>query len=166
MIIGIVAVDKEFGIGKNNGLLFKLPLDMQRFKKITSNDGIVAMGYNTLLSLPGSKPLPNRVNIVLCPEGIDVPDCICLHTFEETVSCIWNLSKSGKNVYIMGGAMFYKSMLPYYDLVYVTKVNAIGEAEVFFPNLDKDPDFKLVETSEVVVDNDYETTYCTYERIK
>lgn len=171
MIKCIVCCDKHWKIGKTNPetgkgeLLFKLPLDLKRFKKLTSGS-IVALGYNTLLSLPGSKPLPNRVNVVLCPEGIEVEDCICLHDFDETVSCLENLSRHGSDVFIIGGAMFYKSMLPYCDLAYITKVNADGQGEVDFPNLDEDPNWNLVEVSAAVEDNEYETRYCTYERIK
>ena len=62
MIISILNVDKEFGIGKKNGLLFSLPLDMKFFRETTKGH-IVAMGENTLLSFPGSKPLKNLINI-------------------------------------------------------------------------------------------------------
>ena len=68
MIRAIVAVDEKWGIGKNNGLLFSLPEDMKFFRQTTSGKTVV-MGYNTLLSFPGGKPLKNRVNVVLCPDG-------------------------------------------------------------------------------------------------
>ncbi len=171
MIKCIVAVDRNWNIGRINPetgkgeLLFKLSLDLKRFKKLTSG-GIVAMGYNTLLSLPGSKPLSNRVNVVLCPEGIEVEDCICLHNFDETLSCLGNLSRHGSDIFVIGGTMFYKSMLPYCDLAYITKVDADGFGEVDFPNLDADPDWRLVEEEDPVEDNEYTTRYCTYERVK
>lgn len=171
MIKCIVAVDKHWKIGRTNPetgkgeLLFHLPLDLKRFKNITSGN-IVALGYNTLLSLPGSKPLPNRVNIVLCPEGIEIDDCICLHSLDETLSCLSNLSRHGSDVIVMGGAMFYKAMLPYCDLAYVTKVDADGHGEVEFPNLDTDPNWRLAEEPEPIEDNEYMTRYCLYERIK
>lgn len=66
MIKAIVCVDEKFAIGKNNDLLFHLPNDMRAFKNTTLNK-IVACGYNTLLSFPGSKPLKNRSTICLCP---------------------------------------------------------------------------------------------------
>ena len=58
MVKGIVCVDKNWGIGKANGLLFKLPADMKFFKEITKHN-IVVMGYSTYLSLP-KRPLPDR----------------------------------------------------------------------------------------------------------
>ena len=71
MIRAIVCVDKNWGIGKQNGLLFNIPEDMEYFRRTTTGH-IVCMGYNTLLSLPGSKPLKNRTNIIICPEGVVV----------------------------------------------------------------------------------------------
>ena len=65
----IVAVDKNWGIGKKNDLLFSLPEDMAFFRRTTLNK-VCCMGYNTLLSFPGSKPLKNRTSIVLAPEGL------------------------------------------------------------------------------------------------
>ena len=79
----IVAVDEKWGIGRKNGLLFSLKADMNYFREQTLNK-VVVMGYNTLLSFSGSKPLKNRINIVLAPEGINRDDCIVCHTLEET----------------------------------------------------------------------------------
>ena len=60
----IVAADRNWAIGKDNGLLFSIPTDMRRFQKLTTN-GTVIMGRKTLDSLPGGRPLPKRRNIVL-----------------------------------------------------------------------------------------------------
>ena len=62
----IVVVDENWGIGRSNDLLFSLPADMKHFRE-TTREKVVVMGSNTLLSFPGSKPLPKRVNIVLWP---------------------------------------------------------------------------------------------------
>ena len=125
MIRAIVAVDKKWGIGKKNDLLFNLPLDMKFFRETTLGS-TVCMGYNTLLSFPGSKPLPKRKNIVLCPQGIERDDAIMVHTLDDMLSVI---SKEECDVYVIGGAMFYRTMLPYCEEVLVTKVDADGEAE-------------------------------------
>ena len=127
----IVAVDKKWGIGKQNGLLFDIPEDMKFFRQKTAGK-TVCMGYNTLLSFPNSKPLKNRVNIVLAPQDVERDDCIIVHTLEELSK---ELSKY-QDVFVIGGAMFYKTMLPYCEEVFVTKVNADGGATVFYPNLD------------------------------
>lgn len=164
MIKGIVAAGKNWEIGKKNGLLFKLKEDMKVFTGSTKHH-IVAMGENTLLSFPGSKPLKERVNIVLCPEGHEYDDCICIHNFNVFVNYIKILSKE-YDVWIIGGGMLYKSMLSYYDEVVVNKVDAEDkEATVFFPNLDEDPNFELYLQCQEVEDNDYKTRLCFYRRV-
>jgi dihydrofolate reductase len=162
MIIGIVCVDEKWGIGKKNDLLFKLKHDMEFFKRETSG-AVVFCGYNTLLSFPGSKPLKGRSTICLCPEDIKRDDCYCVHDFNEAVKLVKEIAKT-QNVYVIGGAMLYRSMLPYYDEVFVNKVYADGEAEVFFPNLDENPDFRVYYADEVVEDEGYETQLVVYVR--
>lgn len=162
MIIGICCVDKNWGLGKANSLLFNLKKDMQFFKQTTANS-IVVCGLNTLLSFPGSKPLKGRSTIIICPEDYDRDDCFCVHSFEDLIKLITELSKT-QNVFIIGGGMLYQSMLPYYDTVYVTKVEADGEAEVFFPNLDEHPDFEGKPIGESIQDVDYIIRFWTYKR--
>lgn len=162
MICGIVCVDRNWGIGKKNDLLFHLKKDMQFFRQQTS-DSIVFCGYNTLLSFPGSKPLKGRSTICLCPEDVERDDCYCVHDFEQSVKLVKELAKT-KVVWVIGGAMLYKSMLPYYDSVYVNKVDADGEAEVFFPNLDEYEGLVLRKLFPEVVDEDYVTQLCIYTK--
>lgn len=162
MIIGIVCTDRNWGIGKKNDLLFHLKKDMQFFKQ-TTTDSIVVCGYNTLLSFPGGKPLKGRSTICLCPEDIERDDCYCIHNFDEMVKLVKELAKT-KVVWVIGGAMLYKSMLPYYDQVYVNKVDADGEAEVFFPNLDTHPDFEPRQFLPIVEDEGYQTRLVIYTR--
>ncbi len=157
----IVAVDKKWGIGKNNDLLFSLPEDMKFFREKTSGK-TVCMGYNTLLSFPGSKPLKNRVNIVLAPDGVERDDCIIVHTLEE----LSNTLKDYEDVFVIGGAMFYKTMVPYCEEVYVTKVDADGEATVFYPNLDEIEGFEMIYESEPIESNGYQIKFTTYKNNK
>lgn len=154
----IVAVDLKWGIGKKNDLLFSLPEDMKFFREKTKG-ATVCMGYNTLLSFPGSKPLKNRVNIVLAPEGVERDDCIIVHTLEDLSKTL----KDYDNVFVIGGAMFYKTMLPYCEEVFVTKVKADGEATVFYPNLDSNSDFECVYESEPLLSNGLEIKFTTYK---
>jgi dihydrofolate reductase len=162
MIIGIVCTDKNWGIGKKNDLLFHLKKDMQFFRQTTA-DSIVVCGYNTLLSFPGSKPLKGRSTICLCPEEVERDDCFCIHDFDEMVRLVKELAKNHP-VFIIGGAMLYRSMLPYYDKIYVNKVDADGEAEVFFPNLDAHSDFEPYQFLPIVEDEGYQTRLVIYTR--
>ena len=160
MIIGIVCVDKNWGIGKKNDLLFHLKKDMQFFRQTTA-DSIVVCGYNTLLSFPGSKPLKGRSTICLCPEDVERDDCYCIHDFDAMVRLVRELAKTHP-VFVIGGAMLYQSMLPYYDKVYVNKVEADGEAEVFFPNLDENPCYEVSQILPEVEDESYKTKLHVY----
>lgn len=162
MINGIVCVDRNWGIGKKNDLLFHLKKDMQFFRQTTA-DSIVVCGYNTLLSFPGGKPLKGRSTICLCPEEIEREDCFCVHDFDRAVKLVKELAKT-KVVWVIGGAMLYKSMLPYYDSVYVNKVDADGEAEVFFPNLDIHDGMKLSKVFPEVEDEGYVTKLHLYTK--
>ena len=154
----IVAVDKKWGIGKQNDLLFNLPEDMKFFRQKTANK-TVCMGYNTLLSFPNSKPLKNRVNIVLAPDGVERDDCIVVHTLEELSLEL----KKYDDVFVIGGAMFYKTMLPYCEEIFVTKVDADGEATVFYPNLDEKDNFEMVYASDPIDDGGYTIRFTTYK---
>ena len=156
----IVAVDKKWGIGKRNGLLFELPADMKFFRETTSGK-VVVMGSNTLKSFPGGKPLKNRINVVLYPEGEKRDDCIVVGSMDELKSELKKYEK--EDVFVIGGAMFYKTMLPYCSEVLVTKVDADGEAEVFYENLDKKPEWKCVYESEETETNGYKIKFTTYK---
>ena len=78
MIRAIVHADKEWGIGKGNGMMFSLPKDMKFFRETTMNH-VVVMGGNTLRSFPNAKPLKNRVNIVLS-RGQVRDDCVIVRS--------------------------------------------------------------------------------------
>lgn len=161
MIISILNADINFGIGKRNGLLFSLPLDMKFFRETTKGH-VVAMGENTLLSFPGSKPLKNRTNIVLSKdESHNYEGVVNVHSFEEFLQIIKKYSEN-EDVYIIGGASIYAQTLPYVDKVLLTKVNKDGGAEVFFPNLDENKDFELVESSSPIMDGEIEIRFTTY----
>ena len=67
------------------------------------------------------------------------------------------------DVFVIGGAMMYRTMLPYCSEVLVTKVDADGEAEVFFENLDALPNWKMVEEGDPVQDNGYEIRFTVYQ---
>jgi len=166
----IVAVDKHWGIGKDNDLLFNLPLDMKHFKEQTLGKAVV-MGSNTLRSLPQGKPLKNRVNIVLSTKDLNAGDegcldadrqgLICAKTLDELLAVLKNYPDDG--LYVIGGASVYKQMLPYCDEAVVTKVDADGGAEAFFPDLDEADSWVLTNESEPTKDGEYYIKFCRYQ---
>ena len=163
-LIEILNCDKKYGIGKRNGLLFSLPLDMKFFAKTTTGH-TVALGENTLLSFPNSKPLKNRKHIVISANpNSNYENVINVHTFDDFKAII-KKELELDDVYIIGGASIYNSMLPYVDEVILNKVNEDGGAEVFFNNIDENPDFKLESKNEVIIDNGLETQVHIYKNI-
>ena len=162
MIITILNADKNYGIGKKIGLLFNLPLDMKFFRETTQGH-TVCMGENTLLSFPGSKPLKNRTNIVLSQDPThNYEGVINVHSFEDFLRAMKERETSD-TVFVIGGASIYRQTLPYVDQVLLTKVNADGGAEVFFVNLDENPDFECVDEGTPVMDGDLEIRFTTYK---
>ena len=158
----ILHADREWGIGKSNSLMFKIPADMKFFKETTTGN-VVVMGSNTLKSFPNGKPLKDRVNIILYPEGEKREDCTVVGSLEELFSEIKKFD--GDKVFIIGGAMLYKTLLPYCSEVLVTKVDAVGGADVFFDNLDINDDFKLIYESEPVETNGLQIKFTTYKNL-
>lgn len=156
----IVAVDKKWGIGKKNDLLFSLPEDMAFFRKTTLNK-VVVMGSNTLKSFPNGKPLKNRTNIVLFPGGEKREDCVVVDSLAELSEQLKKYDTD--DVFIIGGAMFYKTMLPYCSEVLVTKVDADGEAEVFYENLDNLSNWSCIYESSPVETNGFSIKFTTYK---
>ncbi len=158
----ILHADKNWGIGKNNGLMFKIPADMKFFKETTTGN-VVVMGSNTLKSFPNGKPLKDRLNIVLYPDGEDRDDCKIVRSLDELFAEIKKFPP--EKVFVIGGQMMYKTLLNYCTEVLVTKVEAEGDSDAFFENLDKNPDFELVSVSEPVETNGYIIRFTMYKNL-
>ena len=161
MIKAIVHADKEWGIGKGNDMMFSLPADMKFFRSTTIGHTVV-MGGNTLRSFPNQKPLKNRVNIVLS-RGQVRDDCVIVRSYDELKAEM--KKRSEEDVYVIGGGAVYKELLPYCHEVLVTKVDAVGGAEVFFPNLDEMENFVCVDEGIPMDDNGYTIRFTTYKNI-
>ena len=133
----IVAVDKNWAIGKDNKLLVSIPADMKMFRQETTGK-VVVMGRKTLESFPNGLPLKNRTNIVLTGnKDYNVKDAIIVHTVEELLEEIKKYPS--EEVYCIGGDSVYKQLLPYCDTAHVTKIDFAYEADSYFPNLDEMP---------------------------
>lgn len=158
MIRAILHADKNWGIGKNNALMFSIPTDMKFFRETTSGKTVV-MGGNTLRSFPGGKPLKNRVNIVLSARQVR-DDCIVVRDLDALKE---EMKQRGKeDIYVIGGERVYRALLPYCEEVLVTKVDADGGADTFFPDLDEDKNFECVAESEELEDNGYAIRFTRY----
>ena len=151
----IVCVDKNWAIGRENRLLFRISAELMDFGALTTGKTVV-MGKNTLLSLPGGRPLPNRRNLVVSTtmaprEGVEVARSI-----EEAAAL------AGEDAVLMGGAQLYRALLPRCERVLVTQVDAAAEgADAFFPNLDAAPDWTVETVGEWQEENGLRLTVDT-----
>ena len=162
----ILHCDRNWGIGKKNDLMFRLPLDMAFFRNTTLGK-VVVMGSNTLLSFPGGKPLKRRTNIVLWPGGererAQRDGFIMVETLDELFDEIRKYPQD--DVFVIGGALMYRTLLPYCSKVLLTKVDADGGAEVFFENLDEKENWIETERGGEITDNGYIIRFCTYTNL-
>ncbi len=158
----IVAVDNNWGIGKDGCLLCHLPGDLKYFKDKTHGK-VVVMGRSTYESLPGKKPLQDRVNIVLSRNPDFQPDgCIKCRSMGELFKVLENYDM--EDVFIIGGEDIYRQFGPYCSGHLVTKINRVFDADKHFENLDRRSDLELVEESEVKNDNGVEYRFTEYRR--
>ncbi|MCX6712835.1 MAG: dihydrofolate reductase [Candidatus Vogelbacteria bacterium] len=121
--------EKTRAIGKNNQLLWHLPEDLKHFKMITSGHPII-MGLNTFKSI--GRPLPNRINIVLNFQPVDIPGAIVCSSLEEAIRIAGEHDQ--QEIFIIGGGMVYKSAIDLADRLYLTLVNDNADGDTYFPD--------------------------------
>ncbi len=156
----IAAVSADWGIGKNNGLLFNIPTDMKFFRETTKGKTVI-LGRKNLESFPGGKPLKNRVNIVLTRnKDFCCEDAVVCGNVEEVLNSGYDLS----DAFVIGGEEIYRQFLPYCDTCYITKVSASVPCDKYMVNLDKLPEWILSEQSSETEDNGYKIRFCTYKK--
>lgn len=156
----IVCADINWGIGKGAGMLFHIPADLKFFKEKTMG-GTVIMGRTTFLSLPGSKALPGRKNIVLTrSDGWSAENVTVCRSTDELADII-NINDDEK-VFLIGGEAVYGELIDACNEAFVTRVNADGGAEKFFPDLDASAGWRLVERSAAQESNGYVFTFDRY----
>ena len=162
MIAAIVAVDNNFGIGFNGELLERIPDDLKRFKQLT-DDSTVVMGRKTWDSLP-KKPLPNRFNIIVTSQEHEDNDIDIKHSTMEEVKSFLELDL-GIPVFVIGGGMIYRELLPYCEEVYLTKIfKEHNNVDTYFPNLDEMEEWVREDCSEIQSYNDIEYQFQHYRR--
>lgn len=159
----IAAMSKERAIGANNQMLWHLPKELAHFKRTTLNKTVL-MGRKTFESI-GSKPLPNRRNVILTRQAdLEIEGCEIIHSVEEA------LQKYGQDgeLMITGGAEIYQLFMPIVDRIYITKVDVnIANADAYFPEINEN-EFQLISSERVDNDekNKYSFTICIYDRVK
>ncbi|MBQ3998442.1 MAG: dihydrofolate reductase [Paludibacteraceae bacterium] len=166
MISIIVAIAENYAIGKKGDLLCHLPADLKHFKEITSGKTVL-MGERTFFSLP-KHPLPNRRNIVLTDvPGKTFEGAEAVYSIEDLILKIEDLKSQGEDeVFVIGGGMVYRQMMPLADKLYITHIHHSWEdADTFFPVIDP-VEWELESTEDHLADdkNPYDFSFCTYNR--
>lgn len=135
-MFSVVAVNRDWAIGKDGNLLYRISDDMKHFKQLTVGKAVI-MGRKTLMSLPGSKPLPKRENYILSSNpSFEVEGATVLHSLMEAEEVIRSYPDDG--IACIGGAAIYELLLPLTGVVEATVIDDSGaEADTFFPNLEK-----------------------------
>ncbi|WP_300410862.1 dihydrofolate reductase [Lagierella sp.] len=160
----IVAVDKNWGIGKDNEMLISIPDDMKFFVDQTKGK-VVLMGRNTLESLPGGRPLKHRKNIVVSKSMEERDNVVVVRSVEEALE---EVSKYPPDeIMIIGGDSVYRQFLDYCEECIVTKIDKeFPGVQAFFPNLDEKKDWKLCNETEKCSWEGIEYSFNWYKNLK
>lgn len=149
-IISIIAAiaEKNRAIGKDNKLLWHIPEDLKRFKKLTTRHAVI-MGQKTYESI--GRPLPNRTNIIISNNpDFNPPDAIVARSIEESIAKAREVEK--EEIFICGGGSIYQQFIPLAGKLYLTIVEGEFEADTFFPDY---AEFKKVVKEEKSSDGKY-----------
>jgi len=171
MIISlIVAMGRNRVIGNQNALPWKLPADMKRFRELTKGKMIV-MGKKTFDSI--GKPLPERTNIVITKQDIEIPECFVTHSVDGSILHGYagtgrKDEKSWDEIMVIGGASIYAQFLPHANRLYITYIDENFEGDAWFPIFENPDVWEETERAPHDPDekNKYAYTFATYERKK
>ena len=131
MITIIAAISENNALGKDNKMLWHLPDDFKRFKKVTTGHHVI-MGRKTFESI-GSKALPKRTNIIITRQTSYDASCIVL---ADSLQRAIHIARTDTNPFILGGGMVYKEAMKFADKLDITLVHHEFEADTFFPRID------------------------------
>ena len=156
----IAAVARNGAIGKDNGLLWRLPADLQHFKRTTVGAPVV-MGRRTWESLPAAfRPLPGRRNVVVTRNsGWAAPGAEAAPSLEDAL----DLLRDAERVFVIGGGELYAQALPLADLLVLTEIDADFDGDTFFPVWDRSA-FEELSRDSQVSDAGWPYHFVTYRR--
>ncbi len=154
----IVAVDENWAIGYQGGLLCHISADLKRFRALTLGKTVI-LGRKTLDTFPGKKPLPGRKNLIMSTTMQAAPEGAWVFQNLDTL-----LENAPEDSFVIGGGQVYRELLPYCDTVYLTKIHAVFPADAWFPDLDGDKGWKVVETEGPLEENGVKFSYIIYRR--
>ena len=158
----VAAVDKNWGIGAKGQLLVRIPEDMDFFRQITTGH-VVIMGRSTWESIGGQGGLKDRVNIVLIRDKAwKAKGAIVVNSIEEAVRKGGEYSQ--KECFVIGGESIYRQMLSYCTKAYITYIDFAYAADTYMDNLDRHPQWRMVQEGEEQTYFDLEYYFRIYKR--
>lgn len=159
MLSMIVAMAKNYVIGKDNQLIWHLPEDLKRFKKLTTGHTII-MGRKTFESL--GRILPNRRHVILCHDMAMKIENENIEILED-ISMLEKYIQSEEEHFVIGGATIYRLLMPYANKLYITKIEEEFEGDVYFPEI-KEEEWQEVEREEGIKNekNPFNYEYITF----
>lgn len=152
----ICALGTNRAIGRNNKLLWHLPDDLKRFKKITFGHPVI-MGLRTYESI--GRPLPERVNIIISDKGQKIRGCRVCGSVEAALRLAQKLDQD--EIFVIGGGMVFAQVLPLAERLYLTVVEAAPAADTYFPDYSSFKE-KIFEEQQSI--NGLEYRYLTLEK--
>jgi dihydrofolate reductase len=111
--------------------LGRMPADMDRVRQLTTNQAII-MGLNTFKSI--GRPLPNRQNIVLASDEVEIASVQVVHSFDEAFLAV----EPGRTAFIFGGGSVYQQALAhdFVEVIFATEIHGQFSGDVTFPEID------------------------------
>ena len=155
----IVAVDRNWAIGREGDQLVYLKEDLKRFRTLTAGHAVI-VGRKTLATFPGGRPLKGRDNLVLTRDpNVQVEGAQVFRSVEDL------LAAAPEDAFVVGGSQVYEALLPWCDTVYVTRIDAaFPGCDAFFPDLDAQGGWTAGEEGEPLEENGLTYRYVTYRR--
>jgi dihydrofolate reductase len=162
----IVAASTNNVIGRNNDLPWHLPADLKYFKD-TTMDHCVVMGRKNFESIPPKyRPLQGRTNIVITRQkDYNAEGAVVVNSIEAAVE--FARSKNDTECFITGGGEIFKQSIHLCDRIYLTRIHAVIEGDVYFPELNEKK-WKEISRKDIQPDekNKYPFSFIIYERYK
>ena len=124
----IVAVSKNGVIGKDNQLIWRLPDDLKRFKKLTTGHPII-MGRKTFDSI--GKPLPGRTSIVVSRNpDFKMDGVVVTNSLDSAFDYADKLDVD--EVFVIGGGELYNQAQTFANKLYITEVETTIDGDTYF----------------------------------
>ena len=197
MIAAIVCADRNYGIGRGNELLISIPDDLKRFSRITSKSTVIMgrKTSESIPNMPLKNRINMVITRNAAGDPFNPNEKITTISMEQAKEFLLEhrkkmkelkeedfddedeLTDAGKKkkkkqnpegkIFIIGGGEIYKELLPYCDMIYITKVfKAFDDVDAYFPNLDEMREWEIIMADDVMECEGVKYQYRKYKNTK